>query len=107
MPKLSLQLIILDKALWFALRAIFKEILPWLKVPILLYNDPGHVQDILWITPGNPLHRASPIGLLPASTFVLYISNFSPGAKTLREKRGASASALAEPERYFHCLLST
>lgn len=45
------KLIILDHALWSKVKAISKEILPSLMPSQLLCDDPGHVLEILWVSP--------------------------------------------------------
>uniref|UniRef100_A0A2K5HT72 Uncharacterized protein n=1 Tax=Colobus angolensis palliatus TaxID=336983 RepID=A0A2K5HT72_COLAP len=59
-------------------------------MPLLLQcNDPGYVQDILWLAPGKPLDKASTLKitelLLPSptsSTLSPFISKVRPNVKT-------------------------
>uniref|UniRef100_A0A2K6AU33 Uncharacterized protein n=1 Tax=Macaca nemestrina TaxID=9545 RepID=A0A2K6AU33_MACNE len=78
---------------------------------LLQCNDPGYVQDILWLAPGKPLDKASTLKitelLLPSptlSTLSPFISKVRPNVKTfLKEKWGVSATASRKADVFIVC----
>uniref|UniRef100_A0A2I3RMK3 Uncharacterized protein n=2 Tax=Pan TaxID=9596 RepID=A0A2I3RMK3_PANTR len=68
-------------------------------MPLLLQcNDPGYVQDILWLSTELLLP------LLASSTLSPFISKVRPNAKTfLKEKWGVSATAARKADVFIVC----